>query len=294
MSKKDTDIYARWLQNKLTDAELEQLKASGDLPLLERIVSETDTWEVPAPVKTYAELKKKLLAVKQAPAKVITLYSRLAIAAGLAFVAMLGILFYNYNKTVSYKTLAGEIKTVLLPDNTVLVLRGNSSLSYKPRNWKSHRVVNMEGRVFFEVKRKGDFLVNFDGGSVAVKGTAFDIVAAQGFRQVKCYHGKVIATLSQKAFDLGPGMGVDSDLEKFEFKGTGILSEYTKFENAKLAEVLAALSSQFGYTFEMKKDYSGKTFTGQYMNSNGLKALETVFTSLSISYHVNGKRVILK
>jgi ferric-dicitrate binding protein FerR (iron transport regulator) len=77
-----------------------------------------------------------------------------------------------------YKTEAGQKKTITLPDNTIVTLNGNSSLSYLD-NWKEERFrsVNLSGEAYFQVTSNAQkpFVVNTAGISIKVLGTTFNV-----------------------------------------------------------------------------------------------------------------------
>jgi ferric-dicitrate binding protein FerR (iron transport regulator) len=77
-----------------------------------------------------------------------------------------------------YQTEAGQKKEVTLPDNTIVTLNGNSSLSYR-NNWKDKRFrsVDLSGEAYFKVTSNAQkpFVVNTAGISIKVLGTTFNV-----------------------------------------------------------------------------------------------------------------------
>jgi transmembrane sensor len=70
-----------------------------------------------------------------------------------------------------------NIKTIVLPDKTIVHLNRNSKLTYRNSFNKTHRELILEGEAYFEVEYKSElpFLVFADRSSVMVRGTKFNI-----------------------------------------------------------------------------------------------------------------------
>lgn len=83
-------------------------------------------------------------------------------------------------KTISFsaQTNFGEVKTIILPDSSEVVLNANSSLVYSDNN-ADERAVWLDGEGFFHVKHTADdkkFIVHtYDNVSVEVLGTRFNV-----------------------------------------------------------------------------------------------------------------------
>lgn len=98
----------------------------------------------------------------------------------IGMVMLAGIYFYIsqvYSVTV-YRTVAGQKTTITLPDNTIVTLNGNSSLSYRG-NWTDEKLrsVNLSGEAYFKVtsNAKKPFIVNTSGIAIKVLGTTFNV-----------------------------------------------------------------------------------------------------------------------
>ena len=107
-----------------------------------------------------------------------------------------------------YATLAGEQRTVRLPDGSVVVLNGNSRLTTAATwNDQSPREVWLEGEAFFRVSHlsrvanlpvaqatgNAKFVVHAGELNVSVLGTTFNVVnRPEGFNKVTLNSGKVL------------------------------------------------------------------------------------------------------
>lgn len=301
MDEKDDIYYAEWLSGELSDEEVEKLRESGDLGVLEQIVAETDSWQLPPVRASFEDLKQR----REAESEVGSNSSRrmfMYIAASLTL--LLGLSYFGYDtffSSTEYATVVGETKVIELPDGTQVTLNGGTTLSFENYNWEEGREVQLAGQAFFDVEKKGPFEVVFDGGSVNVLGTEFDVMALNKANAVKCFEGKVSVELGADDYVLTPGMGVRSQAnetpEAFSFGATGVQygGQYQKFEDAPLMEVMIALSLQYGITYEGERDVKPTdSFTGQIPNDNLDQALYIVTQAMGITYEKTGTHVQLK
>ena len=119
-------------------------------------------------------------------------------AAVLILVVSSSIIYFVNIKNSQYRitTAYGEIKTILLPDSSEVVLNGNSALTYS-KSWdeESKREVWLEGEAFFSVIHKKNhqrFIVNASEYiSVEVLGTKFNVSKRQSGTKVVLNSGKI-------------------------------------------------------------------------------------------------------
>lgn len=100
----------------------------------------------------------------------------------------------NNPEWVSVVTASGQLKDVYLPDSTLVSMAGNSTLRYDLKKYgKERRVVEMTGKVFFQVKRNEarPFSVHTALTEVTVLGTSFQVNEQPGVTQVNVVTGKV-------------------------------------------------------------------------------------------------------
>ncbi|MEX6633736.1 FecR family protein [Hyphococcus lacteus] len=126
-----------------------------------------------------------------------------AIAAsfGLVFAtASIGVKQYQYtqytSKNTTYATLIGEQRTIMLPDNSTVVLNTSSKLTVNYR--KGAREISLlKGEAHFEVAhdKTRPFLVQAGGGVVRAVGTAFSVKFEQSEIEVLVSDGEVLVGL---------------------------------------------------------------------------------------------------
>ncbi|MBL4559560.1 MAG: FecR family protein [Labilibaculum sp.] len=169
----------------------------NSLPKIEVTYSKSkeDVWK---------ELSKKTSA-PAVPTKVIKM-QWLKYAATACILLLLGFTgFINlYTKTIHCPK--GEHLSVSLPDQSVVDLNANSSISYKPYWWKFSRKVKFEGEAFFKITKGSKFEIASNYGKTYILGTSFNIYARGNEYKVTCYTGKVkvVSTLTSDKILLLP------------------------------------------------------------------------------------------
>ena len=119
------------------------------------------------------------------------------VAAGLTGVLFcLALVYYlwiggSVTQTAGY----GETRTVVLPDQSTVVLNANSSIRYD-RHWTQDkpRVVQLAGEAYFSVQHlqnNQSFTVYTDNLAVEVLGTEFNVLNRRGGTQVTLASGKI-------------------------------------------------------------------------------------------------------
>lgn len=224
-------------------------------------------------------------------------------AAALLVLAVSGFIIYYANHLatarVDFRTAFGENETVVLPDNSVVVLNANSTINYA-NNWSDDKVreVWLTGEAFFKVQKspgKGNakFIVHTEQLSVEVLGTEFDVTNRHGKTKVILNSGKV-RLKSEHALNreimMKPGELAElSDQHKL-VKRTVNPSIYSAWKEGKfifsktsLKEIIQIIEDTYGYDVDLDVDgISEETFTGIIPNNN----LESLLKVLSESYQV--------
>jgi len=197
--------------------------------------------------------------------------------------------FYSVNiKTPDGKHLVAE-----LPDQSVVNLNAQSSLTYYPFWWKITRIVELEGEGFFEVKKGKRFTVISTKGSTQVVGTSFDILAREEIYKVTCVTGSVkvkskagfeaILKPNSKA-EIQPG-GKINVLENIEtYPEISWKQNVFLFTASPVFQVFREIERQYGVHIEAKvDDYS--LYTGNFTKDQNVEEiLEYVCPALSLKY----------
>lgn len=210
------------------------------------------------------------------PRRLIRLVRVLAVAACLAAVAV-GIWWIGARTgTVQYsqiKTGYGEIKSIMLPDSSIVTLNANSSIRI-PEEWTetSGRQVWLEGEAYFQVQKKpatvAKFVVHTRQVDVEVLGTKFNVnvrrqVAVVSLEEGKVrlqVHGNDAAVFRKTApMVLRPGQVVMIDgaqqakvnEEKDVTAHSGWTHHEFHFDNTPLKDIAGMIEDTYGYRMEV-------------------------------------------
>jgi transmembrane sensor len=124
-------------------------------------------------------------------------YYLVAVFTGLLLLAGAGYFYRTgfFNQNIRYQTAFGQNTSITLPDNSVVILNGNTRLSHR-KGWDetNTREVWLEGEAFFEVKhnpRHTRFVVHTPQVDVVVLGTRFNVFNRDDKTDVVLNSGKV-------------------------------------------------------------------------------------------------------
>ncbi len=304
MEKKDHNTeLAKWLKGGLSDEEFAKTTSRRDLIIYKAIMDETGAWSLPIlnREKLYSDLQEKIHSNR----KIVPFYQRynLAIAACVILLIASTLIFmiFGGSDTINYKTEYGQQKSFILPDGSQAYLNGNSSLAFKKDNWEENRQLRMTGEVYFKVMKGEKFTVKTELGDVAVLGTRFSVNNRDSYFTVKCYEGLVGVTANDTSTNLRAGQILrleESQLLVSEL-GNGnepswLQQESTKFKNALLGEVFAAVEAQFGVELVVESDVNlERKFSGAFVHSNVETALMMICNPLSLAYAKKGETTYL-
>lgn len=185
---------------------------------------------------------------------------KIAATVALVLVSLFVIQYFQSESWVVQQSVAGQIKTVTLPDGSLVTLNGNSSIRYR-QNWSDDpmRRVQLEGEAYFKVRNFGDgttkFQVVTSDLTVEVLGTSFNVMSWEEETGVFLEEGQINIKLSNSAdreLKLEPGevMRYSAKEQKLEPPRTvanqlevswkqGIL----EFQEASLEDILHRLAS---------------------------------------------------
>jgi len=235
-----------------------------------------------------------------------------AMLSGTILLAYGGWKIFASHRNHVYQTAFGEVRTVVLPDESVITLNGNSTLRYEG-NWNKAgaREVWIEGEAFFSVKPSAvprSFLVHTASNmNVEVLGTSFNLLDRHGRMQVVLNSGKVrlhSSNTPEETLIMQPGDLVEykEQVRTKVKKNTNVRSYSSwksnnlQFENASFAELAQLLEDTYGVTVEIRdtsllhQEFTG-TVPSQQMDML-LAGLSQLF-HLKVS-HVDNKVIIEK
>ncbi|TRX62607.1 DUF4974 domain-containing protein [Fulvivirga sp. M361] len=294
------ETIIRWLNGELSEDEFANFKKSDGYAQYKAILDETDSWSV-QPLDMAASYKKLMDKRGSGEVKVIAWYQTSAFRVAAVLLMLLGALIYftvDSSAIVKYKTDLAETLEVMLPDSSQVYLGPASFLSYDREAWDDVRQIDLEGMAYFEVTHGNPFEVSFGQGTVVVHGTAFEIKSFDDYASVTCYDGKVEVVAGDSSVMLTRGKGVKINLRykmrAFDFQNSRWSENSTRFNQAPLSVVLSSLAARFGVSVTSDEVDTKRTFTGAFTHSSLEDALNTVCTTMGLTYEKNGDTVILQ
>lgn len=304
MEEFDNIFLARWLDNKLSEDELKQFKASSDYSTYLQIIKGTDRLSAPEfnLEKTFSIIQKnrtktfKVLKNKQQK----TIW-QFGIAA--SFILLIGLVTYfnTFNQT-EFSSDYGKQLSFSLPDGSKVILNSKSTVTFNKFNWKNNRVLELDGEAFFDVETGNTFTVKTNQGNVTVLGTEFNINSDDGFFKVTCFEGKVKVTdkLNKTNHILTPSKGYQNTIEnnpialQLEKIEPEWINHQSVFKSTPVKNVFNALEKQYHLNFKYKDFDDRALFTGSFPNNNREIALKSVLKSLNLRYTIDENNIILE
>ena len=230
------------------------------------------------------------------------------IAAVLAGILLIGSLAFYYNWKYAKTTIStqyGEIKTLMLPDSTEIILNAHSSVTFL-KHWPDGRPreVTLQGEAFFKVKHLNKneqniknsqrFLVHTKDIKVEVLGTHFDVRNRRSETNVILKSGKVKIVFNKtnhKEVTLLPGEMITYEAGKDELKRsvtnpaaeTAWIDKKLILENASVNTIIQYLEDNYGYKIVLKDTAIGnKRMEGTLLLDNIQDVLFVLTSSLDI------------
>lgn len=207
--------------------------------------------------------------------------------------------FTANNNELEIEVPAGGRMQVVLGDGTKVWLNAESKLSYPYQFKGNERVVKLSGEGFFDVAQNKEipFIVKTDHLSVKATGTAFDVNAYPGEKNVETtlVEGHVILydQSNQKIKDLTPNEYLKFNFDKNKYTmETGDINKYVAwkdgllvFKNDPIFEVVKRLERWYNVNIEITdervKDF---TYTATFANESLVQALDFMGIATPIRY----------
>lgn len=228
---------------------------------------------------------------------------------------ILSIAFYSFSDFILYRrytTAYGELRTVTLEDNSLVVLNANSELRVPRAGFGlRHREVFLSGEAEFVVSKTADskkFTVHTpDRSKITVLGTEFVVYTRERGTRIVLNKGKVRLTppdVSQSSVMLLPGdqasisAGGKITLEKLTAAQLDAQTTWKEhrfvFDRTPLPEVGARLNEIFGVQITIADSLlAGKELTGSYKAQTLDEFLEVLSDMLDIRVARKDNEVLL-
>jgi len=292
------NYLAKWLNNELTEVELKEFKKSDEYATYIKIKNTSAQLEAPGfnMEDAWESLKEKT----QAQPKIVTMKpfkGFLRIAAAVA-ILLIGSYFYLNTLNQSISTQFAERKTVVLPDNSEIVLNAASQITYDDKNWDKKRNIRLNGEAFFKVAKGKKFTVSTVHGTVSVLGTQFNVENRDGFFEVTCYEGLVSVTYNDKEIKIPAGNSIiviNGSMSKAEVTVNGQpswMENESSFKSIPLKYVLDEFQRQHNIKVAHENINLNQAFTGSFSNTDTDLALKSISVPLQLKFKLEGDKVL--
>ena len=297
---KDT-LFARWLNNDISEEELAALKVSGDLDELTALVKATEGLQLKPynAQQAYDKFKAQQLPQK---AKVRRLNTAWVIGIAASVALLIAFLIPVLFSTSSIEIVAerGTNTTHSFTDGSAVVLNDGSTLTYSKKYGQENRLMQLAGEALFEVEKGTPFIVETTNGTVSVLGTEFNVRSRGNVLDVVCYTGKVAVSKDGQQEFLEAGQSLE--IRNGQFSGITTVSDKspswkngrTRYKNAPLYEILEEFERQ--YDVKVVKPQQNPTISGQFYHNALEKEIDKICkqTGLGYTFTEDQKTIIIE
>ncbi|AUC22515.1 hypothetical protein BTO15_10635 [Polaribacter sejongensis] len=212
-----------------------------------------------------------------------------------------GILFFGNQHKIAQilkETHLNELVKVYLPDGSLVVLNGESSIEY-PKNFNDTiRLVKLKGEAFFDVTKnpKKPFVIESGKITTKVLGTSFNIREAENTTEVVVNTGLVNVTSKQQSVFIKPNQKVTYNNKTSKLYKKEVNAEVTNLwwkeevvlEKIKIEELVIELRKLYEIPFVFKTD----NLKEEYFYSLRLSKNETLDNLLERINFINEVKLI--
>ncbi|MCJ7758545.1 MAG: FecR family protein, partial [Gillisia sp.] len=287
------------LNGEIAEETLKEHVSEEEIRAYKKIISATNQLEAPSynAQETLEKIKETHSKTTVKKLNYTNYFYRIA--------AVLAVLIASYyfisTRNTSYSTNLAEKITFELPDQSEVHLNADSKITFKAKNWKNNRTLNLKGEAYFSVKKGSKFTVNSNLGSVQVLGTKFNVIERDQYFEVNCYEGLVSVTAKNETVKVPAGSSYKILNEVAQFSNItnetmpAWLENSSSFKSMPYKYVVKELERQYNISIEYNVKYENNLFTGSFMHSNLELALQAISIPLNLKYEIiSDKKVHLK
>lgn len=221
-------------------------------------------------------------------------------AASIAAIFVLGYFSLRDMPTPAvYATESAATLAHTLPDNSIITLNANSSITLIEEKWDDNRVLSLSGEAFFEVSPGSKFTVLTDLGEVSVLGTSFNIYVRENDLHVSTFTGLVKVERGDNSILLEKGEQLllnmkQEDWSALKFNLNQVATWRTGafyFDSSPLQNVVDELERQFDIEIEVTQDISQSIYSGFFSKTDLKEALQMVFIPMGMKVEIEGNKV---
>ena len=215
---------------------------------------------------------------------------------------------YIFNKQIS--TDFGEIKQVSLPDGSELTLYSNSKITWNGLNFKSQRIVHLDGEANFDIQHNQEatkFKVKTKNEvTVIVYGTEFRFFTRERGSKVELNKGVIKLHYkegkSKKTIAMNPGESISLNkenrlTERSTFnpdRNVEIKKHRFVFNNTPLSELKNLISENFGLGIIIPdKEIEKLTLTGTYTGNSLNELINSLSAVTGLNFYKHHGRIYI-
>lgn len=266
--------------------------------------------------KIYAQLTDKIAQNEAASGIIISLKPFLKIASCLLLAGLLTFIFrvklkevFNIQQITTVVNKNGEITKSILPDGTIIWLKGNSKLNFPIRFKDSLRTVDLQGEALFEVAKDKahPFIIRSGALVTRVLGTSFNIKQNHDQTEVSVLTGRVFLSaknttpvvlqpFQQAIFSPQKKTLVKEARPKLQVSALTKGTEYDMlFNDAQLNQVVKRIEKKFEVDITLQNPETGKSLVTADLTDQSLTStLNMVGGALNLNYTIDGQTVSLE
>lgn len=204
----------------------------------------------------------------------------------------------------------GQIRNILLPDNTLVFLNSDTKFSYLSNLGKKNREVFLEGEAYFVVTYNSSkpFVVHTCENEIEVLGTAFNVKAYPdgNIHQISLERGKIlISDQNQETYALDPNQTylLIRDIHSSKAFKTENVEEYSSWTNGKIIlrnQCFGDIAKDLERSHTVKFDIQNKQilccrYTGEFSRDDDIrKILEIISLASHFDFEIARDTIIVK
>nr|WP_255552120.1 FecR domain-containing protein [Roseivirga sp. E12] len=198
-----------------------------------------------------------------------------------------------------YSTDLADNITHTLPDNSMVTINAQSSISLIEENWGKSRSLRLNGEAFFEVEPGSKFTVTTNLGEISVLGTSFNIFSRDDELIVSTFTGKVEVKDKDRLVILEKGDQLTYRpteelwrIDNFNLNETATWRTGAfYFDTTPLQKVIDELERQFDIKINVSIDLRDRFYSGYFSKTDLTEALQLVFVPMGLTIEVEGNQV---
>ena len=240
------------------------------------------------------------------------------VAAVFLFFCLLSILFFqktffSQKNKIAYKEIVvpnGQMKKILLPDKSIVILNSGTKLKYYNDFGKRKREVSLEGEAYFDVAHNPNkpFIVHTCENTVKVIGTAFNISAYpdENIHLISLERGKIKLAKTDKHYSfLFPNqiyllIRNNNQSKIFKSENIKLYSSWKEgeiiFTNQSFVDITNRLERSYNIVFNIKNNkIKNCRYTGKFNRKQSIEnILKIIKLTTPFDYEIKNDTIIIK